>query len=358
MTHRLFAWGEGQESNLGDSVLRRGLLRRLEHDAPLHVYVGTCGEGYLSALGLGPGAVLYRSQRSWHTAILRSVLVRQTHIVMSAGEAIADRRSVPLRAAFVAEGLLARIRGGGIIQTGVGIRRPIGRWKIPLILNAMTCTLLTWRDSWSRAQIGRGEVAPDWAIGEGPAAPDPGGARDVLAVALRGDRPSPSARWTQMVRRIASDNRWKIVVVSQVAVDDPAGALLAKELGGAHIGWGDGNHARLEESIRAVYSRSAVVLSDRLHALLIGATEGAIPVASGSTPPEKAMRTLETIGLGSNLLSLDSAEDDAARGAFDEIAASGAATTAAVLAAREELDRLEGRVRSLVRLSARKTHAG
>jgi hypothetical protein len=56
-------------------------------------------------------------------------------------------------------------------------------------------------------------------------------------------------------------------------------------------------HDVLDEYVRAVYRRSLVVVSDRAHGLIIGATEGAYPIGSGSDP-HKISRLLAAVGLG------------------------------------------------------------
>lgn len=306
MSARVFVWAEGLASNLGDSVLRRGLLRRLEvHDA-VHAYVGPGGEGYLSGLEISDRTTAYTSEWRWHLAIVRSCLRRRTVVLMSPGEAIADRRSLLMRAAFVAEGLLARLRGGALHQTGVGIRRPVGNWPVGIRATAHICDIVTWRDEWSRAFIGRGAVFPDWAIGEGPRVATEDAARDLLALSFRGDRLQPSVEEITMLRELSDELGLRPVVVAQVAADDAPGRALAQQLQCDFVEWGSGDHADIEARVRSVYARTQLILSDRVHGLIIAATEGAIPIPFGFVSAEKARRTLDAAGLDAP--SLDPAD--------------------------------------------------
>ena len=49
--------------------------------------------------------------------------------------------------------------------------------------------------------------------------------------------------------------------------------------------------------MRGVYQRSLLVVSDRLHAAVIGLTEGALPLVIADTGPSKAARTLDAVGI-------------------------------------------------------------
>lgn len=297
MSTRVFVWAEGLASNLGDSVLRRGLLRRLEKHHDVHAFVGDGGRAYLSGLEMSSQTRPYASELQWHLAILRSALLRRTVVLMSPGEAIADRRSLIMRAAFVVEGVLVRLRGGALHQTGVGIRRPVGRYSVGIRATSRVSDILTWRDQWSRDFIGRGSVFPDWAIGEGPRSQQQDVPRDLLALSFRGDRAQPTGEEIGALRDLSIALGLRPIVVAQVAADNATGCVLAQKLGCDIVEWGAGDHADVETRVRAVYARSNLVLSDRVHGLIIAATEGATPVPFGFSSVEKAKRTLDSAGL-------------------------------------------------------------
>ena len=52
-----------------------------------------------------------------------------------------------------------------------------------------------------------------------------------------------------------------------------------------------------EDVVRSVLRRSSFVVSDRLHALVLGHTEGALPIGLGTAGVDKIARTLATVGL-------------------------------------------------------------
>ncbi|WP_160071087.1 polysaccharide pyruvyl transferase family protein [Pseudoclavibacter sp. 8L] len=299
MSRRIFFWVEGQEHNLGDSVLRRGMFNAVRTAEPLHVYVGACGPEYLSSFTFGHEDVLYRSLTGWYLAALKSSLIRKTHLFMSAGEAIADRRSIPMRVANTLVALTSSLRRGGVYQAGVGLRKPKGRFLLPLKINARAASFVSWRDSWSRDQVGVGSVTPDWAVLEGTndrelAQRSPG---DRITVSLRGDKEWPTPAWRSQIGVVAEALALRPTFVSQVEVDNELAQSLADEFGGDVVLWDGSDHRILENELRSLYSESCFVISDRLHVLILALTEGAVPIASGAQEPEKSIRTLRALGI-------------------------------------------------------------
>lgn len=349
MSPRVFVWAEGLASNLGDSVLRRGLLRRLEAQNAVHAYVGRGDRGYLAGLEMSNRTTAYTSEWRWHLAIVRSSLLRRTVVLMSPGEAIADRRSLLMRTAFVVEGLLLRLRGGAVHQTGVGIRRPVGRWPMGIRATARVCEIVTWRDEWSRDFIGKGSVFPDWAMGEGPRFATEGVPRDLLALSFRGDRAQPTVDDVSALRDISVELNLRPIVVAQVAADDAPGRALAQQLNCDFVEWGSGDHADIEARVRSVYARTQLILSDRVHGLIIAATEGAIPVPFGFVSVEKARRTLDAAGLAAPSIDLEDLRSGNASRALRKAVAAGEDILGAVSDASSQLDALAARIEETVR---------
>ncbi len=83
----LSTWG--QNDNIGDSILRRGLLRSFQgmDGVELHVHVGrrepgeANDEGYLSALGLRGDEVLYDRAIDWLRGASTKVFAKRTIMV-------------------------------------------------------------------------------------------------------------------------------------------------------------------------------------------------------------------------------------------------------------------------------------
>ena len=291
----------GQVDNLGDSVLRRALLRAIRPVGHLTVNVVGMPEGYLSGLDLRPGDRLVRDPADWGPRLARGLLNGALY-AYNAGETYADAAYTRHCLLTLPLLLAGRVRGGRAVHTGFGVRSSHPVWGRALRLGLAACDEVTWRDAPSRKAIGVGTVAPDWAYGEGSSTSDIEGAadasgRDVLAVSLRFDRPVPSDAWFDAVREAARNRGLGIVAVPQVGRDTERAALLARQLGGDVLPWDGHDHASREEVVRAVFRRSSLVVSDRLHALVLGHTEGALPVGFGTASVDKVVRTLATVGV-------------------------------------------------------------
>ncbi|APE10543.1 hypothetical protein BO226_16150 [Rhodococcus sp. 2G] len=81
------------------------------------------------------------------------------------------------------------------------------------------------------------------------------------------------------LRRVCSERDLKIVVFSQVRRDNSRTRELASALGGDVLMWEDDvSHSDQERKIRDLMAHSEVVVSDRIHALIMGTSEGATPL--------------------------------------------------------------------------------
>lgn len=292
--------GKGQSDNLGDSVLRRGLLDALRRHGDLVVSVLDLPDAYLSGLGLRPGDTVVRSRPEWQQRVARSCLsgclyaFNAGEAQLTAGYAASYLKMLPLLVAN-------RLRGGRAVHVGFGLRAPDGTWGRAMRAVLAVCDEVTWRDAESRRWVGLGTVEPDWAYACG--SPDDAphrrawADRDVLAVSLRFDRAEPGPVWFDVLRTVARDAGLRIVAVPQVQRDVPRARAIAAELGGEVLEWDGDDHAVNEARVREVYGRSRLVVSDRLHAVIMGHTEGAVPVGFGTQSVTKLERTLAPVGL-------------------------------------------------------------
>lgn len=295
----------GQEDNLGDSVLRRPLRKLLEEQAVVvHALVGDNSASYLSSVGLKAGDITYKSAARWATALtFHAMRSSGTRVVLNAGEMKLDddhnylgwKLGGPLR--------LALRRGCVVVQTGTGLRDTSVPAPASTAALLRRMALVNWRDAASQAVSGVGGVAPDWAFSSwaqpSRRAEHPGG-RPFLVVTMRGDRESPSAEWISRVRRLALSLGLEIRVVTQVVRDSRRSRELSEWLACTEpaLVWEQGEtHLQLEATVREVYSQAAIVVSDRLHALIIAASEGAVPVGLTTGSAAKLTRTLAPVGL-------------------------------------------------------------
>lgn len=316
---RVFLSTWGQNDNIGDSILRRGLLRTFQVDRPveLHVHVGPKDnrfieshnirgddERYLAALGFRGNEVHYEMRSDWWRAAMTGFARDRTLLVQTAGELVFPRDR-PFAGWRTVVGLAAaRVRGGAGVQVGAGMRSPDVR---PPVLERMArrqFAVVAWRDAATRDAFGVGDVAPDWAYDEGSLPADhisdtTDSSRVLLAVTLRGDRPAPTDDLLERLRETADRLSLELQVYTQVRRDRERAYELAERLSTSTepIVFGEETHVEWEERMRALYRRSRAVASDRAHALIIGATEGAIPLAFSGGSTEKAQRVLAPAGL-------------------------------------------------------------
>jgi hypothetical protein len=274
------------------------------------LFVGNASDGYLSGLGIRPDDVVYSEREKWIASMGIDRGRGRTSYLANAGEIVKMRGPLHLGRDQIPTLLKLQRRGGKLMQSGAGIRDVTGAGKLARLSVLRRFDLLTWRDPESRAYVSRGRVAPDWGFlshdpvltGEIEGVPQ----RRTLAVTLRGDRPEPSADWYDAVRALADRLDLEITPFAQVRRDDERAHALADRLGASRVvSWESDDHAVQEHSVRELFRASAAVISDRLHALIIGATEGAYPLGLPAGNPEKLVRTLapadfETFLSGSN----------------------------------------------------------
>lgn len=293
----VFIHPSGQDDNLGDSALRAGLLHAVRHDAyRFHVHFEGQTSDYRAGIPLSRSDVVYETQRNWSSALAQTarpvyllnageVNPRPGHSFPGGGRVRNMRR--------VAE------RGGVVIAAGIGLKSPADAHSVDFDRTLREADVMSWRDEGSQDAAGFGGSAPDWAFGLGsqPSAWTSPEQRGLLAVTLRFDRPWPEETWFAAVRDLARRTGTRIATVAQVARDAPRAVHLAEALGGDYLIAPSTRHDDLDSHVRSVYSRSLAVVSDRAHALIMGATEGAYPLGSAADPG-KIRRLLDIAGVG------------------------------------------------------------
>lgn len=350
----------GQHDNLGDSVLRRPWYETFRGLGPIHAAVGDHGPDYLSAIPLDRRTTRYASNLKWTVAALWSAARRRTVMAFVTGELVTTPKSAIV---YVIYGLIARaarIRGGHAVCAGVGVRINAQPWVVRILRWMIEpCQIVVARDPASAALLGTDNVGPDWAFLGGRTTAPAGvwGHQDrrTLAVSLRGDQPAPAAETVSALGRAAKLADLDVVVVSQVRRDNrrcrELAAQLDREVPTTVVTWESGDHAEHELLVREVYGRSVVAVGDRLHALIVAMTEGAVPLTLGSEFSRKAENALRAVGyelpaggLGPAVPGGGETMAEVLRRAVD----SGAAGWACVERARRQLLQTRARIRSLL----------
>ncbi|NQX35592.1 polysaccharide pyruvyl transferase family protein [Herbiconiux sp. VKM Ac-2851] len=296
MSRRIFVRGTGQEDNIGDVVLRRAMFDRLREAGELHIYLADSSKDFIAALKLGKNDRVYRDMKQWKVAALKSVLRRPTWFVDKPGEVLLTEDIYQGQRALLPVIIAIRARGGRVLRLGIGQRASNEELTPKFRRLYRLSNSVLWRDSASARAFGLGGVMPDWGFESAPGA---GGdqERDLLLVSYRGDRPTLADETVTAIRLFADQKGLKVAVVTQVGRDDERTAELAEQLGGTALLWEAGvTHAQQEEKLRILFRRAAVVVSDRLHVLIIGATEGAVPINLTDEPDIKVGRHFDAIG--------------------------------------------------------------
>ena len=296
---RIFASAMGQIDNVGDTVLRRAFLDALRGAGELQVFIGARTDAYVSGLGLHAEDRVYRTSAEWRREISRSTLREASVYAFNAGE-MELQRGYALRYLRIAPHLaLNRLRGGHAVHAGFGVREKT-RWRVPVAATLRLCDVVAWRDAYSRSTMGVGRIAPDWAFATGAADADLLASttdRPLLAVSVRYNGRRPDDAWLSALRRLADTLGLDVVAVSQIERDGPLAEELAAKLGGTALLWDGPDHFAQELKLREVYQRSLLVVTDRLHAAVIGLTEGALPLVIADGGLSKATRTLDAVGI-------------------------------------------------------------
>ncbi|GAA1838431.1 hypothetical protein [Agromyces salentinus] len=292
----LYSYLTGQYDNLGDAILRRGMMAQLGPVGSWHVYLGGAPSDYVASLELPGGTTIYRSFVVWFLAACIGMMrFRRSAFVSNPGEISSTR--IEFLWGVVGSVLMAI----GMIFQNPGYRLGIGaRDKSrPLSLGHETATRLAartvWRDATSSELFGRGDIAPDWAFAL--SGRPPGNDRRFIALIYRSDKPLPSLEILQAVGGWAAERGKELLVVTQVSRDYHANCRLAKQLNVPHIGREGANLIQMEHLVRATYAETSIVLGNRIHGLILGAVDGAVPAVILGHPDLKVRRTLRAAGL-------------------------------------------------------------
>ncbi|MBD3943931.1 polysaccharide pyruvyl transferase family protein [Microbacterium sp. NEAU-LLC] len=296
---RTFVSLTGPAGNLGDALIRRGTLDWARGTSDeLVAYVGGAPDVWLRQLGVPTGTRVLRSKRSvarwlWMlaTAPGRPVLV------FEAGEVPLDRGNGVRELVFLAETLLVRLKRGVVVRPPRAVRAPTqpSLWLHSTAARASQFAL--WRDDTSRATTGGSQLAPDIGFAAGQRAGLPDGERDELIVSLRGKRPLPAVEWADALTDFAAANGLRIRTVVQVREDEERARELAQMLGGEFDPWGERDAVAQEALVRERYDHARLVISDRLHVLILAALSGAVPAEVVADPTRKITDSFATIGL-------------------------------------------------------------
>ncbi len=291
----VFAWLTGQDDNLGDSALRRGYADALRARGDLVAYVADASYAYVSGLGLGRADRVSTNLGAWLGEALAAARRGPATLAINAGEFTFSGRYTLQMLRILPALWRFRRRGGAVVWLGAAVPGP-RRGRTWLFHRLFRCAdLVRWRDARTSEVFAPAPAMPDWALALEPSGPS--AARGALGVSLRFDRPYPSQAWLSAVRELAARLDLEVVAVAQVARDTEYALRLAADLGGRAVEFGEVTHAEQEAVLRGEYAAMRLILSDRLHALLIALSEGAVPLGLAEAATDKLARHFDALGM-------------------------------------------------------------
>ena len=301
----------GVSGNLGDAVIRRRVLEWSRGLGTIHAYVGNTTPGWIEQLGLREDEHVYaaNARKRWITALMfgrgRRVLV------LDPGEVPLGREHLKSELVFLLMVLIVRVRRGLVFRPP----RAVGDYDrlVGAIyrLSSRLSHFVLWRDQTSLERIGIGDLVPDTAFAEPVQSGEPPHQRQTLLISMRGKRPFPPPQWFAAVKNFAATQGLRVAVASQVDEDETRSRDIADRLGhdiAHHVPWGARSDLEQERMMRALYEECTVVISDRLHVLILAAQAGAQPVELASRPRPKVATHFATIGMADVSFDVERAE--------------------------------------------------
>jgi O-antigen/teichoic acid export membrane protein len=349
----VFAAMTGDYPNIGDAIIRRETLEWVHGIGPVHTYVGRAPDAWIDQIGAAPLGPVYR-RRPGAQAWIRALLTTPRPVLLfEPGEVQLESRHVVRELVFLALSLAVKARRGTIVYAP----RALARISAPSLwvyrMSARLADFAPMREQASLALVPGAVRSPDIAFArEAIPTGEPGASgssRDTLVISLRGARAFPTDAWLAGVRSFADSRGLRIVVSAQVRGDEARADELADALDGEAFGWGSVPDIAQERRLLNLYERSALVLSDRLHVLILASSRGAIPLELVVGPSGKVRAHFAWVGVHD--VSVDATEMDAAEvaAAIESAAArSPYELTAALTGARAEVRHVRARARALM----------
>lgn len=296
VNRRVFMSIAAQEDNLGDIEIRRNVVNWvLGTQRPLTLFLGSMPDAYVDAYDLPNRVRRVRSGVRFEAELLWSILRRKANLVFSPGPEIfgASFRGTMKSVLNLANVGLVGLGGGRAVAIGRALR---GSGRVPLAIERLLIRRFasyTVRDTVSASEVGIPLVVePDIGF----ATLDPvlfreRTNRSTIAFSFRNDRRVNASMLASIVAQGRSFGL-EPVFVTQVRRDSAIHDELALNFRAGHVSWIAESHLEQEEDVLAAYAGAAIVVSNRLHALIFGMLRGAVPIAVIDEGSDKLTSTL------------------------------------------------------------------
>lgn len=294
---KIFVPVVGQFMNIGDVLHRRELLSWLDQAGALHIYVGKAPKSFIDALHLSKNVTIYKNLAFWVFQILISGY-KKTFFVFNPGEIRLEKKR------FIREFILipllgiVKLKKGKVLRVGIAAMSDSNNKYIYVWKKIFKITdKIFWRTYDSHNKFEIGDVIPDLAFYDIDKEAIKNTKRKYLAISMRGAHSKPSDKWYFLVKEIAKINNLQIIVVPQVRIDNDRCKEIGDKLNAECFLWSHSDsHNDQEAIVKNIYSNSLLIISDRLHALILAYSRGAIPVNLLTTNKEKVQHHFDVIG--------------------------------------------------------------
>lgn len=294
---KTYVLATGDYPNIGDALIRRRALEwSSDWTESRTVYVGPAPDMWIRQIGTASTDRILRGRWGLIKLYLFVALGRSRPVLFfEPGEVTLTGTGETIREfGYLVLTALARLRGGYVVRPLRGVR---GRNRLGTAFHRFACTLsqrVLWRNEDSRTVMRRGEVGPDIAFASDIRQST--AERELLVVTTRGPRPHPGDAWLSALKAVSAELGLRILVISQVRQDEQRAREHASQLGAELLEWGAEDDIEREQRLREVYDRASIVVSDRLHVLILASLSGAIPVEAVPNPACKIRTHFGAIG--------------------------------------------------------------
>ncbi|PTQ91096.1 polysaccharide pyruvyl transferase family protein [Agitococcus lubricus] len=284
-----------QEDNLGDIEIRSVLLTWLQaSNNELLLYRGTMSDSYINAYPLKGKYRLFLSYFALQLALLMAFFSgkRIVFCIAPGPQIVSASWRARLRDLLAFINIkIARLSGGRAIIVGRSYRGNPAHARL-IQAYARQADILTFRDDISSPVLnGLGEVSPDLGFfAQQQGTKD----RDLAVLVLREAQFISSDIFSNFVAAARAEGL-KPTVVVQVHRDNKLAQELATKYGMDLVDWGQETHHQQTEKVEAIYARTAIIISNRLHGLIMGVRIGAIPFTLTSSKDTKLVPTMRVV---------------------------------------------------------------
>lgn len=308
-SRKVFVSLTGDFTNIGDAVIRRQSLAWARQMGEIRAYVGGAPDEWFPSVGLTADDHVVRTKANVRHWIGDLVTAKRPVFMFDPGEVPLDHGNFRREVVYLALTLLVRAKRGYVVRPPRAVARPTRPNLALHRLASRASQVCLWRTREDAARLRTGRPSPDIGFSMDKRVGTEPSKRSVLAVSLRWDRPLPDDAWFEAVREFAGANDLTIEVASQVYGDVARSRELAERLNATHDEWTGKHDLAHEEFVREVYDRSRIVVSDRLHVLVVAATSGVVPAQLIPSPVPKVAANFRAVGY--ERMTLDSSTHSA-----------------------------------------------